>query len=129
MAGYSGTPLPKKLGIKPGHRVLLAGAPPGFALEGLPDDVVEARDEADVIVAFHTERAELAEQLPALRRRMDKAAGLWIAWPKRAAKVETDLTEDVVRELALANTLVDNKVCAIDETWSGLRLVIRLRDR
>jgi hypothetical protein len=129
MAGYSGTPLPKKLGIKPGYRLLLVGAPPGFALEGLPDDVVEARDEADVIVAFHTERAELAEQLPALRRRMDKAAGLWIAWPKRAAKVETDLTEDVVRELALANTLVDNKVCAIDETWSGLRLVIRLKDR
>jgi hypothetical protein len=129
MAGYSGTPLPRKLGIKPGHRLLLVDAPHGFALDDLPDDVVEARDEADVIVAFHTERAELAERLPALRRRMDKAAGLWIAWPKRASKVQTDLTEDVVRELALANMLVDNKVCAIDETWSGLRLVIRLKDR
>ena len=74
-------------------------------------------------------RDELAADMPALRERMDKAAGLWIAWPKRASKVETDLTEDVVRELALANTLVDNKVCAIDETWSGLRLVIRLKDR
>ena len=82
-----------------------------------------------MIVAFHTRRAELAEAMPALRARMDKAAGLWIAWPKRAAKLDTDLTENVVRELALATALVDNKVCAIDETWSGLRLVIRLRDR
>ena len=98
-------------------------------LEGLPDGVREAGEEADVILAFHLSRGELAAELPALRERMDKAAGLWIAWPKRASKVETDLTEDVVRELALANTLVDNKVCAIDETWSGLRLVIRLKDR
>ena len=88
-----------------------------------------ASGEFDVIVAFHTRRAELARKMPALREHMDPAAGLWIAWPKRAAKVETDLTEDVVRELALANALVDNKVCAIDETWSGLRLVIRLKDR
>jgi hypothetical protein len=135
MTGYSGTPLPRKLGIKPGHRVLLAGAPEGFredTLGELPEDVtVRTRGsaQADVIVAFHTRRAELARRMPALRERMDPAAGLWIAWPKRAAKVETDLTEDVVRELALANALVDNKVCAIDETWSGLRLVIRLRDR
>jgi hypothetical protein len=91
--------------------------------------VTEASGEADVILAFHTRRDELAAAIPALRARMEKAAGLWIAWPKRASKMETDLTEDVVRELALANTLVDNKVCAIDETWSGLRLVIRLKDR
>ena len=129
MAGYSGTPLPRKLGIKPGHRLLLVDAPDGFALEDVPDGVTEADGEADVIVAFRLSRDQLAADLPALRRRMDKAAGLWIAWPKRASKVETDLTEDVVRELALANTLVDNKVCAIDETWSGLRLVIRLKDR
>jgi hypothetical protein len=128
-AGYSGTPLPKKLGIKPGHRLALVHAPDGFALQDLPEGVVEADGEADVIVAFFVERAALAEALPGLRARMDKAAGLWIAWPKRAAKVETDLTENVVRELGLANTLVDNKVCAIDETWSGLRLVIRLKDR
>ena len=91
--------------------------------------MTEASGEADVILAFHTARAELERALPALRGRMENAAGLWIAWPKRASKMETDLTEDVVRELALANTLVDNKVCAIDETWSGLRLVIRLKDR
>ena len=82
-----------------------------------------------MIVSFHTERAELARRMPALRAAMRPAAGLWIAWPKRASKVPTDLTEDVVRELALANVLVDNKVAALDEKWSGLRLVIRLRDR
>ena len=129
--GYSGTPLPKKLGIKPGHRVLLLSAPEGFELD-LPDDVKvgrAARGKADVIVSFHTERADLARRMPTLRDVMEPAAGLWIAWPKRASKVPTDLTENVVRELALANSLVDNKVAALDETWSGLRLVIRLRDR
>jgi hypothetical protein len=128
MAGYSGTPLPRKLGIKPGHRVLVLDAPEGFALDGV-DAEREREGTADVIVAFHTARAELAQDMPRLRELMVPAAGLWIAWPKRASKMETDLTEDVVRELALANVLVDNKVCAIDETWSGLRLVIRLRDR
>jgi hypothetical protein len=135
MSGYSGTPLPRKLGIKPGHRLLLQDAPDGFeadTLGELPDGVDvrrRASGKADVIVAFHLRRDELAERMPALRELMEPAAGLWIAWPKRASGVATDLTEDVVRELALANTLVDNKVCAIDETWSGLRLVIRLRDR
>ena len=128
MAGYSGTPLPKKLGIKPGHRVLVLKAPEGFALEGVSAGGT-ARGKADVILSFHDRRAELAKRMPRLRELMEPAAGLWIAWPKRASKLPTDLTEDVVRELALANTLVDNKVCAIDETWSGLRLVIRLRDR
>jgi len=135
MAGYSGTPLPRKLGIKPGHRVLALGAPDGFAdgtLGELPDGVAlrtTARGTADVIVSFHDRRAELARRMPRLRELMEPAAGLWIAWPKRTSGVDTDLTEDLVRELALANRLVDNKVCAIDETWSGLRLVIRLRDR
>ena len=132
MAGYSGTLLPRKLGIKPGHRVLLLSAPDGFELERLPDGVSvarRARGTADVILSFHTARSVLARRMPRLRELMVPAAGLWIAWPKRASKVETDLTEDVVRELALANALVDNKVAAIDETWSGLRLVIRLRDR
>jgi hypothetical protein len=128
MAGYSGTPLPKKLGIKPGHRVLVLRAPEGFALEDVPV-ATTARGKADVIVSFHDRRADLAMRMPRLRELMEPAAGLWIAWPKRASKLPTDLTEDVVRKLALANTLVDNKVCAIDETWSGLRLVIRLRDR
>ena len=126
------TPLPRKLGIKPGHRVLLLAAPDEFELGALPDGVSLVRragGTADVILSFHTARSGLARRMPRLRELMVPAAGLWIAWPKRASKVETDLTEDVVRELALANTLVDNKVAAIDETWSGLRLVIRLRDR
>ena len=129
--GYSGTPLPKKLGIKPGHRLLLLSAPEPFELD-LPEDVKvgrAARGKADVIVSFHTARADLARRMPKLREAMEPAAGLWIAWPKRASKVPTDLTEDVVRELALANRLVDNKVAALDEKWSGLRLVIRLKDR
>ena len=131
-AGYSATPLPKKLGIKPGHRLMLLAAPDGFDLGELPEGVTvlrRARGKADVIVSFHTARADLARRMPALRDAMVPAAGLWIAWPKRASKVPTDLTEDVVRELALANVLVDNKVAALDEKWSGLRLVIRLKDR
>jgi hypothetical protein len=134
-AGYSGTPLPNKLGIKPGHRVLLLSAPEQFesgTLGELPDGVKVARrlaGKADVIVSFHTARADLERRMPKLRAAMEPAAGLWIAWPKRASKVPTDLTEDVVRDLALANVLVDNKVAALDDKWSGLRLVIRLRDR
>ena len=106
-AGYSGTPLPRKLGIKPGHRVALLGAPPEFERETLgelPEDVSVRRragGKADVIVTFHTSRAELERRLPALRAMMEPAAGLWIAWPKRASKVETDITEDVLREIAL----------------------------
>jgi hypothetical protein len=130
-AGYSGTPLAKKLGIKPGDRLMLLNAPETLALE-LPDGVRvvrRARGRADVIVSFHTERRDYAQRLPRLRECMEPACGLWIAWPKKAAKVPTDLTENVVREAGLAIGLVDNKVAAIDETWSGLRLVIRLKDR
>jgi len=130
-AGYSGTPLPRKLGIKPGHAVAVAGGPPGFA-EGLAAlsgaDVADGLPGAgplDVIVTFVRWREEFEAQLPALRELMAPACGLWIAWPKRAARVPTDMTEHVVREVALPTGLVDNKVCAIDETWSGLRLVIR----
>jgi hypothetical protein len=134
MAGYSGTPLAKKLGIKEGHRVAFPSAPGGFRelLGDLPDGVrvrSRASGPLDVIVFFTKRRAELERRLPALRRAMDPAAGLWIAWPKRSSGVETDMTEDVARELGLANRLVDNKVAAIDDTWSGLRLVIRLEDR
>ena len=131
-AGYSGTPLPKKLGIKPGHLVMLLGAPDAFALDGLPDGVTllrAARGQADVIVSFHVERADFARRLPALRAAMKPACGLWIAWPKKASKVPTDITEDVVRDVALPTGLVDNKVAAIDAVWSGLRLVIRLENR
>jgi hypothetical protein len=126
--------LAKKLGIKAGHRVAFPSAPRGFEelLGALPEGVTvkaPARGPLDVIVFFTTSRAELQRRLSALRRAMDPAAGLWIAWPKRSSGVDTDMTEDVARELGLANRLVDNKVCAIDETWSGLRLVIRLEDR
>jgi hypothetical protein len=131
-AGYSGTPLASKLGIKPGHRVLLLGAPDGFAIPELPDGVNVGRragGRADVILSFHTERRDYERRLPKLRECMEPAAGLWIAWPKKASKVPTDLDENVIRDFALQNVLVDNKVAAIDETWSGLRLVIRVKDR
>jgi hypothetical protein len=130
----SGNRLVRKLGIKPGTRLGLLGAPPGFEPElgELGEGVSirrQARGPLDVIVAFHTRRAELERRLPALRAALDPAGGLWIAWPKRASGVATDVTEDVVRELAITGGLVDNKVCAIDQVWSGLRLVYRLRDR
>jgi hypothetical protein len=133
-AGYSGTPLPRKLGIKPGARVGLIGAPDGFdqTLGELPDDVAvrrQLRGPLDVIVAFTAERRDLEKRLDVLKRALNPAGGLWIAWPKRSSGVPTDVTENVVRELGLAAGLVDNKVCAIDDVWSGLRLVVRLRDR
>jgi hypothetical protein len=127
-AGYSGTPLPKKLGIKPESRVLLLGAPSGFILDDVKA-VTRAQGLADVILSFHTERRDLEQRMPVLRAHMQQNARLWIAWPKRASKRPTDITEDVVREIALANALVDNKVAAVDETWSGLQLVIRVKDR
>ena len=134
-AGYSGTPLVKKLGIKPGHAVALLGAPDGFeaTLEGLPDGVTfrtAARGTNDVLVTFHTRRADLEQRLPARLAAMDVDGGLWVAWPKRSSGVATDITEDTVRQVCLPLGLVDNKVCAIDATWSGLRVVWRreLRD-
>ncbi len=133
-AGYSGTPLPRKLGIKPGGSFVVLGEPEGFqaTLGELPAEVSvrrSLRGPLDVIVFFSVRRAELERRLPALRGALAPAGGLWIAWPKRAAGVETDLTEGVVRALGLAAGLVDNKVCAIDEMWSGLRFVYRLSDR
>jgi hypothetical protein len=133
-AGYSGTPLAKKLGIKEGHAVALLGAPKRFAgeLEGLPDGVklgTAARGTNDVIVSFHTERADLEQRVPTLLDVLDVDGGLWIAWPKKASKVPTDITEDTVREVFLPLGLVDNKVCAIDDTWSGLRVVWRKENR
>ncbi len=132
-AGYSGTPLPKKLGIVGGTRLALVGAPDGFAASlELPPDVAigrSARGSHDVVVAFCTRRRRLETGLPAWERAIFPAGGLWIAWPKRASGVATDMTEDVVREVALPRGLVDNKVCAIDDTWSGLRLVWRRERR
>ena len=133
-AGYSGTPLVKKLGIKPGSTLGLIGAPDDFdvTLGELPDGVTvrrRLRGQLDVIVAFYLDRTTLERRLPALRDALQPAGGLWLAWPKRASGVATDLSDTVVRELGLAAGLVDNKVCAIDAVWSGLRLVYRLSDR
>jgi len=129
-AGYSGTPLAKKLGIKDGHVLVLLGAPEGFVdeLEGMPDGVTvrsRATGTADVIVSFHTERADLERRVPKLLDVLTVDGGLWIAWPKKASKVPTDITEDTVREVFLPLGLVDNKVCAVSEVWSGLRVVWR----
>ena len=134
--GYSGTPLPRKLGIKPGHRVLLDSAPPGFEsdlLVPLPEDVVlerrASRTPYDVVVAFRPDTATYVRHLERDIARTATAGSLWIARPKQSSGVETDLTEDVARREALAAGVVDVKVCAIDETWSGMKLVRRLRDR
>ena len=133
-AGYSGTPLAKKLGIKAGTHVAFLGAPPDFdeTVAPLPDGVDVARKASpglDVVVFFTKARGELEGRIEELRAAIAPAGGLWIGWPKRSSGVETDMTEDVVREVALPLGLVDNKVCAIDETWSGLRLVIRVAER
>lgn len=129
-AGYSGTPLAKKLGINAGHRVVLEGAPSHFEalLAPLPGDVsIRTRrgGVADVLVYFTKEAAALGANIERLGAAIEVDGAIWIAWPKRASKVPTDMTENVVRELALPLGLVDNKVAAIDETWSGLRLVWR----
>jgi hypothetical protein len=134
MAGYSATPLPKKLGIKDGHTVATLGEPNGFAttLQPLPARarvVHDLRGHRDVVVAFFTTRAALEARLAALTKAIVPDGGLWIAWPKKASKVPTDITEDVVRAVALPTGLVDNKVCAIDDVWSGLRLVVRIENR
>jgi len=133
-AGYSGTPLPRKLGIKEGSRVVMLSAPDDFdaTLGPLPDRVVvrrRLRGPLDVVVFFTTSRAQLERRIDALRAALDPAGRLWVAWPKRASGVAADVTEDVVREIALAHRLVDNKVAAVDATWSGLQLVIRVADR
>jgi hypothetical protein len=134
VAGYSGTPLPQKLGISEGARVALVRAPDGFAetLEPLPDGVrLRSRlgGAQDVVLFFATRRSELERRFPTMARVLEPAGGLWIAWPKRTANVATDLSENLVREIGLSNGLVDNKVCAVDDVWSGLRFVYRLVDR
>jgi hypothetical protein len=131
--GYSGKPLAAKLGIKPGHTVVLDNAPPGFAIDGLPPGAGTitrpGRAQYDVILAFCPDRARLAGRLPVLLPRTTPAGMIWVAWPKRASGVPTDLDENGVRELALPLGVVDVKVCAIDATWSGLKLVRRLANR
>ena len=134
MAGYSGTPLAKKLGIRDGDRVALLSAPSNVPalLEPLPAGVrvtTSARGTLDVIVSFHDRRSDLEARIPTLLRVLDVDGGLWMAWPKKASKVATDLTEDVQREIWLPLGLVDNKVCAIDEVWAGLRVCWRREHR
>lgn len=133
MAGYSGTPLATKLGIKAGTRLLVLGAPPGYDRTlALPEGVERKRalrGPLDVIQFFTKRRAALEARVPALQAALARDGALWVSWPKKASGVATDVTEDVVREVALAHGLVDVKVCAVDETWSGLKLVVRLRDR
>jgi hypothetical protein len=128
-AGY-GAPLPRKLGFAPGITAAFVNAPEHFRelLGELPDGVAvrgRLRGPLDLVVCFVTSRRDLERRLPALRAALAPAGMLWIAWPKRASRVETDMSEDVVREVALPTGLVDTKVAAIDATWSGLRLVIR----
>jgi hypothetical protein len=127
MAGYSGTPLERKLGVKPEHVVYLDRAPDGFDLEApttrrLPPHL-------DISLTFHTSAARLTRRMPELIERTSSAGMIWVCWPKRAAKVETDIDENVVRRIGLEAGMVDVKVCAIDETWSGLKFVRRLVDR
>jgi hypothetical protein len=131
VAGYSHTPLAKKLGIKPGASLAVDRPPPGWTVPELPDGVVAAAEAepADVVVAFFREAAELPERLPALARRIFPAGSLWLAWPRRAGGHESDITENALRDHALPLGIVDTKVAAIDEDWSGLRLVWRLEHR
>ena len=135
MAGYSATPLVQKLGIKAHARVALLNPPTDFeqTLGKLPEGVQlqkHVRGEAlDVIVFFTASRRELEKRFADLAGRLSPAGGLWISWPKKASGLATDLTENVVREVGLQAGLVDNKICAVDEVWSGLRFVIRLKDR
>jgi hypothetical protein len=129
-AGYSGTPLAKKLGVKEGHRVAWLSAPDNFddLLGELPDGVSVSRRLGrglDVLVQFATSRVELRSRLPKLKEAVFPAGAAWVSWPKRSSGVATDITEDTVREDALPLGLVDVKVAAVDETWSGLKLVVR----
>jgi hypothetical protein len=133
-AGYSGTPLPKKLGIKEGQRLAFINAPPDYeALLGAPisheASLGSLPESFDLIHYFTGKRADFETALPNLKRALSKNGALWISWPKKASGVPTDLTENIIRDLALAAGLVDVKVCAVDSVWSGLKLVYRTKDR
>ena len=134
MAGYSGTPLATKLGLKAGHTVAVVAEPDGFRalLDPIPDDVAfraSLRGRADLALLFVTERKVLEAKVEAAGRAVFPSGAIWVAWPKRASKVPTDVTEDVVREVVLPRGLVDVKVCAIDDTWSGLKVMWRKERR
>jgi hypothetical protein len=129
-AGYSGTPLAKKLGIKAGGRVFVAGAPKDYLqlLEPLPAGVVFAKRVSPTINVAHVftaDRQELIRHLDSLRGVLNPEAMIWVSWPKKASKVVTDVTEEIIRQIALPLGLVDVKVCAVTDVWSGLKLVVR----
>jgi hypothetical protein len=132
-AGYSGTPLPRKLGVKPGGRVLLEGAPDDLSLEPLPDGVTlhrrAGKEPYDVVLLFAVQSARMRDRWPALVGHLALAGRLWVCWPKKSSGVATDLSENPIREYGLEQGLVDVKVAAIDATWSGLAFVRRLKDR
>ena len=129
--GYSGTPLQKKLGIKPGMSIALLHAPPEVetTLGELPEGVITSRrltGHRDLVLIFINRQVDLASQIPALTSAIAPNGMIWVAWPKRASKIDTDMTEDAIRDIVLPSSgLVDVKVCAIDQVWSGLKLVIR----
>jgi Protein of unknown function (DUF3052) len=134
VAGYSGTPLAKKLGIKPGTRLLAVNAPADYAalLDPLPENVAflpAGADELDVVHLFTKTRSELIKLIDRYMTKIKQEGAIWVSWPKKASGIPTEVTEDTVRELALPLGLVDIKVCAVDETWSGLKLVIRKENR
>src|SRR5215510_6500958 len=133
-AGYSGTPLVKKLGIKKGFRAALVGEPRGFRneLEGLPDDVsfvTSVQRDLDFVLFFARTQSELLRNFSRLAIKLAPTGMLWVAWPKRASGVPTDLSDNVVRQIGLDAGLVDVKVCAVNDVWSGLKFVIRVKDR
>ena len=130
MAGYSGTPLAAKLGLKAGALLCVVNAPAGYRklLAPLPGGAriaTRTPDKADIIHHFTTRKAELAAALKSYRRNLDVATPVWVSWPKKSAKLPTDITEDTIREVALPLGYVDIKVCAVSEIWSGLKLVVR----
>ena len=134
MAGYYATPLAKKLGIKPGARMFVDNGPKNYLqlLEPVPADVVFTRrltGKLDLVHLFSVSAEEIAGKLVTYRQQIVDSGAIWVSWPKKAAKVPTDVTEDVIRALALPLGLVDVKVCAVDNTWSGLKLVIRVENR
>jgi hypothetical protein len=133
-SGYSGTPLAKKLGIKENYRILLIN-PPSYYFDlfaDMPENVVQMKDpkiKKNLIHFFVTDRKSLKTQILKLRKQIERNGCIWVSWPKKSSKMISDVTENEIRDIALSNGLVDIKVCAVDETWSGLKLVIPVKDR
>jgi len=134
MAGYSGTPLARKLGIKEGSKLFLSGAPKNYLelVAPFPEGarlVSKIDGDTDIVHIFSTERAHLTAALRDTLSKLKQDGSIWVSWPKKSSKVPTDITEDTIREVALPMGLVDIKVCAVDDIWSGLKLVVRKENR